>query len=89
MSRNLSDQRKFMAVGEALSETGTLTSIARKYGLSTGYLSMLASRARMEIESGQKAKIRKRRRASPEHTEIADLTMRLSSLEEKFNKIFK
>ncbi len=86
MSHNLSDQEKFLAVGEALSATGTLTSIAQKYGLSIGYLSMLTSRARSAIGSGQKVKTSKMQGASPE---MADLTMRISNLEEKINTIFK
>lgn len=89
MSRYLSEQAKILAVGEALSGMYTLTSIAQKYGLSIGYLSMLASRARNAVggrETQKKRKSKKRHRANQQ---IVDLTNRLLTLEEKINAIFK
>lgn len=46
----ISQKTKEKAVGEVLSEQGTLVVISEKYGMSSAYLSNLASRAKRLLE---------------------------------------
>lgn len=46
----ISQKTKQMAVGEVLSEQGTLVVISEKYGISSAYLSSLASRVKRLLE---------------------------------------
>lgn len=87
MSRLLNEQAKMNAVGEVLGGLATQNTIARKYGLSSGYLSILTARARNAICGSQlyehvgiESNLRNK---------IGELSNRISNLEDKINKIFK
>lgn len=82
-----SDETKMVAVGEALLGMETLTSIARRYGMSVGYLSILTSRARKAViaSKGNNYTERKVRK----NIAIRDLYSRISNIEVKIDRIFK
>lgn len=87
MSPRLDEQSKMAAVGEVLSGMDSLSSVARRYGISIGYLSILSSRARRAIES--KSSLKQSLDNKNEELDINDLAERLQNLEQKFNSVFK
>lgn len=89
MSAKIVDDRsKVAAVGEALAGFDTLSSIARRHGISIGYLSVLTSRARRAVES-KTISTSASLEADREKASIRRLTERVYHLEKKFNRLFK
>lgn len=86
-SKMLDDQSKMSAVGEVLAGCGTLSSVARRHGISIGYLSILVSRARQAVGSKNNAKLGQKNYAHNES--IIKLASRILKLEKKFNSLFK
>jgi transposase-like protein len=86
-SKMLDDQSKISAVGEVLAGCGTLSSVARRHGISIGYLSILVSRARQVLESKNSAKLSQKTSAQDES--ISRLASRILKLEKKINSLFK
>lgn len=83
----LSEEAKTRAVGEVLAGLGTLSSVARRHGISIGYLSILVSRARKSIEPKSGAATGQSN--SSETLQIKKLTARVQCLESKIDRIFK
>jgi len=81
----INDEAKATAVGEVLAGLGTLSSVARRHGISIGYLSILVSRARDAVETKAKKSALKRK----DSTGISNLEVRVHKLEQKINRIFK
>lgn len=86
-SKMLDDQSKMSAVGEVLAGCGTLSSVARRHGISIGYLSILVSRARQAVGSKNCAKSNQKNYAQIES--ISRLASRILKLEKKINSLFK
>ena len=86
-SKMLDDQSKMSAVGEVLAGCGTLSSVARRHGISIGYLSILVSRARQAVESKNSAK--SSQKTYLQNESISRLSSRILKLEKKFNSLFK
>lgn len=81
----LSEEAKATAVGEVLAGFGTLSSVARRHGISIGYLSILVSRARNAVES----KTKQSATCKKDSMGISSLEVRVHKLEQKINRIFK
>lgn len=84
----LDEQSKLAAVGEVLAGLGTLSSVARRHGISIGYLSILASRARRAVESKSVLSNNPASRDA-ERAMVEKLSERVQMLEKKFNRLFK
>jgi len=87
MSAKILDSCKVTAVGEVLAGFGKLSSVARRHGISIGYLSILVSRARRAVES-KELSINPPSRGA-EGAVVEKLSERVQMLEKKFNKLFK
>jgi transposase-like protein len=83
MSRAIPDDKKILAVAEALLGNDTLTHIALKYEISLGYLSQLSAKARRFIV-GEK-QVKSTQDSVVVHSESAE--KRLSALESKIKLI--
>lgn len=86
-SKMLDDQSKMTAVGEVLAGCGTLSSVARRHGISIGYLSILVSRARQAVYPKNSANLSQQTYAQKES--ISRLASRILKLEKKINSLFK